>query len=73
MTNLLEAQTKVWVYKLMLVRVVSYFSKLVHVQLSHERTETACFEMFRQYLLGEFIRLMHYESVSILIPRDDFV
>lgn len=74
LTNiLLKAETKVWMHKLMLIWVISYFPKLVHVELPDERREAVSLEMLWKHLLGKLIWLVNDKTVPFLIPRDDIV
>ena len=73
MCYLLLPPLEVCVAKAMLVRVVSGFVEVVHIQLTDERRKVVVFEKLWQYSLSKVIRLFHYESISTFIPANNVV
>ena len=64
----LFAFNKLGMGKTLLVTRVTCFYKVVHVQLAHERRKVIVFEVLRQNLLGELVRLIHHEAVPVVVP-----
>lgn len=57
----------------LLVGVVSCLMEVVHVQLSHKWRKVVVLEVPRQDPFGEFVRLLHYETISCFAPTDYIV
>ena len=53
----------------LLVLGVPTLVEAIHVQLSHERGKVVVLEVLGEDFLCEVIRLVHYESCSLRVPK----
>ena len=60
---------EIFVAEALLVLRVTALVEAVHVQLAHEGGEIVVLEVFGEDLLSEVIRLVHYESRALGIPK----
>ena len=66
---MLFAFHKVLVLKTLLVLFIPWLVKIVHVQLSYERTEVVVFKIFRKNVLCERVWVLNNETIALLVPE----
>lgn len=68
---LLAAQEKLML-KAFLVLFITRLMKIIHVELSDERTEVVMFEIFWKNIFCEGIRVFDNETISFHVPKYSF-
>jgi hypothetical protein len=65
----LFASQEKFVLKTLLVLFIPRFVKVVHIELPYKRTEIVVFEILRQYILSECVRVLDNKSIALLVPK----
>ena len=61
------------VLEALLVRAISCFVEIVHVQLTDEATEVIVLEVFWKDLVRELVYLLNYETIALGVPGNNIV
>ena len=67
------ALNKIWMLKALLIENISSFVEIVHIKLSNKARKIVVFKIFWKDLVREQIDLFDNETISFIIPRNDFI
>jgi hypothetical protein len=56
-----------------LIRIVPSLMKIVHIELTYERTKVIMFEVPWKNFFCKFIGLLDYKSILIFVPTYDVI
>lgn len=71
--KLLSSPAELFVLKNALVILVSYFVKIIHVELAHKRREVAMTEVYWQNFLLEPVDVQNCEIGTLFVPSCDIM